>query len=94
MNPVNQPDPYYSISTSPVLCAHARPTLRMGCALLATAARRVHSVSRFRLLAPLQPFPQFQRAGFSGFTLTPLTPAARPPTATHPDVTNGIAITY
>lgn len=32
-----------------------------------------------------QPFPQFERAaGFTGFTLTPLTPRPRPPTATHP----------
>lgn len=33
----------------------------------------------------VQPFPQLGRAaGFTGFTLTPLTPRPRPPTATHP----------
>lgn len=43
--------------------------------------------------SPLRPFPQFTSAGFTGFTLTPLTPALRPPTATHPLSTNQLSIT-
>lgn len=43
--------------------------------------------------SPLRPFPQFMSAGFTGFTLTPLTPALRPPTATHPLSTNQLSIT-
>lgn len=43
--------------------------------------------------SPLRPFPQFMSAGFTGFTLTPLTSALRPPTATHPLSTNQLPIT-
>lgn len=50
-------------------------------------------VSRCSARSPLRPFPQFMSAGFTGFTLTPLTPALRPPTATHPLSTNQLSIT-
>lgn len=50
-------------------------------------------VSRCSARSQLRPFPQFMSAGFTGFTLTPLTPALRPPTATHPLSTNQLSIT-
>lgn len=59
--------------------------LSCSCSLHASRARPRGCRGPASRLSASQPFPQFARAaGFTGFTLTPLTPRPRPPTATHP----------
>lgn len=61
------------------------PARVCGSALHASPARPRGCRGPASRLSASQPFPQFERAaGFTGFTLTPLTPRTRPPTATHP----------
>lgn len=72
-----------------VLTGLFRPLLVLLLFLLFTSSAVYMPVARVPAVPPRasQPFPQFERAaGFTGFTLTPLTPRPRPPTATHPAV--------